>query len=386
MKAVGLITEYNPFHNGHIYHLQKARQVTGADVVVVVMSGNFTQRGEPTILDKWQRTRAALQNGADLVIELPTFMAVQPAHRFAAGAVQLLEALGASALVFGAEHPQWDFDQLVAAEAQFVNAGFERYNATFATQFNQELQQATGHMLTEPNDILAFAYHKAIFDQGVAIQPIAIARQGSQYHDQSITGRIASASAIRQAVKTGEPINEVVPDQTRADLGQLQRVPDWSTLYPLLCNYLIQAPISELQAIYQMTEGLEHRMKRTAQESLTFDQFIKRLKTKRYTYSHLLRVCFYTVMQMQGTEVRSNLASPYLRILGFTAQGRQYLHEIKKHVSMPLVTKCGQAERDWLLNLDYRAGKLYQLFTPQEQDLKRAPVMVSDSKLLSNRH
>lgn len=377
MKAVGLITEYNPFHNGHIYHLRKAREITGADVVVVVMSGNFTQRGEPTILDKWQRTRAALQNGVDLIIELPTFMAVQPAHRFAAGAVQLLAALRVSSIVFGAEHPDWDFDQFVQAEAHFLKDGFARYNATFATQFNQELKQATGHALTEPNDILAFAYHKAIINQGAAIEPVAIARQGSQYHDQSITGTIASASAIRQAILDGDPVDQVVPEQTAKDLAGIGSVPDWQALYSLLRNYLIQAPIGELQTIYQMTEGLEHRMKRAAQQSLSFTQFIHELKTKRYTYSHLLRVCFYAVMQLREDQVQAHLRQPYLRILGFTAGGRQYLHTIKKQTNLPLITKCGQAERDHILNLDYRAGKLYQLFTSQEQDLKRAPVMLS---------
>ncbi|MBA2913324.1 nucleotidyltransferase [Limosilactobacillus frumenti] len=379
MKAVGLITEYNPFHNGHIYHLRKAREITGANVVVVVMSGNFTQRGEPTILNKWQRTQAALENGADLVIELPTFMAVQPAHRFADGAIRLLAALQVPSIVFGAEHPDWDFDQFVQAEAHFMKDGFARYNATFATQFNQELKQATGHTLTEPNDILAFAYHKAIVKQRVGIKPVAIARQGSQYHDQSITGTIASASAIRQAVLGGRPVDQVVPKQTANDLSHLDSIPDWQILYPLLRNYLIQAPIGELQTIYQMTEGLEHRMKRAAQQSLTFNQFIRQLKTKRYTYSHLLRLCFYTVMQMREDQVQMYLQQPYLRILGFSNDGRQYLHTIKKRVSLPLITKCGQAERDHLLNLDYRAGKLYQLFTPYEQDLKRAPVMISGS-------
>ena len=380
MKAVGLITEYNPFHNGHIYHLRKARQVSGADAVIVVMSGNFTQRGDPTILDKWQRTRAALENGADLVIELPTFMAVQPAHRFADGAIQLLAALQVSSIVFGAEHPDWDFDRLVDAERQFMNNGFERYNATFATQFNQELQQATGHALTDPNDILAFAYHKAIRQRNVPIQPIAIARQGSQYHDQSISGTIASASAIRQAVIGGHSVSQVVPTQTAITLATLSTVPTWATLYPLLRNYLIQSPIEELQSIYQMTEGLEHRMKRAAQQSLEFDQFIKRVKTKRYTYSHLLRVCFYTIMQMKNDQVTRHLARPYLRILGFTDCGREYLHNIKKQVALPLITKCGQAERDQLLNLDYRAGKLYQTFTASEQDLKRPPIMIRASK------
>ena len=130
MKAVGLVVEYNPFHNGHRYHLAQAKRLTGADVVVAVMSGNFTQRGEPTILDKWSRTLAALQNGVDLVVELPVADAVQPAHRFAMGALSLLNDLQVADVVFGAEHPDWDFAAMVKAEQDFNQAAFHQFNNT----------------------------------------------------------------------------------------------------------------------------------------------------------------------------------------------------------------------------------------------------------------
>lgn len=374
MHAVGLVTEYNPFHNGHVYHLQQAKRLTGADVVVVTMSGNFTQRGEPTILDKWQRTNEALANGADLVVELPVFMAVQPAHRFAQGAVELLADLGVQELVFGAEHPDWNFDQLVAAGEKFSQDGFSAYNATYATQFNQALSKSTGKSLTAPNDILAFAYYKAIHDQNRQIKPVAIERLGSQYHDETIHGSIASASAIRKALMEQHSIGDTVPQRTAADLQQLKNVPDWSQIYPLLRNILIQTPPNQLAKLYQMAEGLEYRMKRAAEQALTFDDFIHLVKTKRYTYAHLLRQSFYTVMLLTEEEVQEHVNSPYIHILGFTKQGQRYLHSIKKQVQLPLITKVGQSERDELLNLDYRAGKLYQLFTPIEQDLKHAPI------------
>ena len=137
LKAVGLVVEYNPFHNGHLYHLQKAKEVIGADVVVAVMSGNFTQRGEPTILDKWQRARAALNNGVDLVIELPLVSAVEPADRFAAGALQLLADMQVESVVFGAEHPHWDFHHMVDLEKSFQADQFKQFDQTYATQFNQ---------------------------------------------------------------------------------------------------------------------------------------------------------------------------------------------------------------------------------------------------------
>ena len=376
MHAVGLVTEYNPFHNGHIYHIEQAKKITNADVVVAVMSGNFTQRGEPTILDKWQRTRAALANGVDLVVELPVFMAVQPSHRFAAGALQLLNDLQVTDVVFGAEHPSWDFSKLVTAAMHFNEKSFEQFNATYATQFNQQLNELTGHQLTDPNDILAFAYYKAIIDNQYPIALHPINRLGSQYHDQTVTGTIASASAIRRAVELHEAIDRVTPAETATALAKLKKLPKWEQLYPLLRNFLIQTPVEELHQIYQMAEGLEYRYREAAECELTFQGFIHRVKTKRYIYSRLLRVCLYAVMEITNSQIAQAGAHPYLHVLGFTERGQGYLHQVKKKVEYPLLTKIGQDEHDGLVNLDYRAGKLYQMFTDVEQDVKHAPIIV----------
>ena len=380
MHAVGLVTEYNPFHNGHRYHLSQARELTHAEVVVAVMSGNFTQRGEPTLLDKWQRAQAALTNGVDLVVELPIFMAVQPAHRFAAGALELLAALGVDDVVFGAEHPKWDFKQLVAAEQNFTASGFSQYNATFATQFNEQLKDQTGLSLTDPNDILSFGYYKAQINERLPLRLPPTQRRGSQYHDERIEGKIASASAIRQAVLEHGDFKQAVPVQTAQQLQKLQQVPSWDAMYPMLRNQLIQAPVEQLAQIYQMAEGLEYRMKDAAQRNLSFAGFMKAVKTKRYTYAHLLRVYLYTILQLTESQVSDHLKRPYLHVLGFNERGRDYLHSIKKQVELPLLTKIDQNLRDDLLNLDYRAGKLYQTFTPVEQDLKHVPVIVKGVK------
>lgn len=376
MRAVGLVTEYNPFHNGHIYHLTRAKEITAADVVVAVMSGNFTQRGEPAILDKWQRAKAALENGVDLVVELPVYMAVQPAHRFAAGAINLLNALQVSDVVFGTEHSEWDFSKLVEAERRFKETGFEKFNATYATQFNQQLQELTGHTLTDPNDILAFAYYKAVIENNYPIALHPIERQGSQYHDQTISGTIASASAIRKAIENHEQINQVAPAASVERLMELEQLPSWEQLYPLLRNMLIQTPVKHLQDIYQMAEGLEYRYQRAAERELTFAGFIRSVKTKRYTYSRLLRVCLYAVMAITNEQMLAAVNHPYLHVLGFTERGQEYLHQIKKSVPYPLLTKINQDDHEGLVNLDYRAGKLYQTFSPTEQDVKHAPIIV----------
>ncbi len=184
MKAVGLVAEYNPLHNGHLYHLKMAKQITKADVTVAVMSGNFTQRAEPTILDKWQRTKEALSVGVDLVVELPMQYAVQPAHLFASGALSLLDSLQIDDFVFGAEHPDWDFNSLVQAENKFESTDFSKYNATYATAFNNQLIEHTGISLTEPNDILAFGYTKAKLKSKLSVNLHPVKRVGSAYHDE----------------------------------------------------------------------------------------------------------------------------------------------------------------------------------------------------------
>ena len=377
MKAVGMVVEYNPFHNGHRYHLQQAKKISGADVTVAVMSGNFTQRGEPTIVDKWSRARTAVMNGVDLVIELPVFYAVQPANRFAGGALSLLNALGVDSIVFGSEHPEWNFARLVKAEEAFNQESFNKYNATYATQFNEQLKEQTGVTLIDPNDILAFAYTKAKINQGYHFELLPIKRQGSNYHDQQIKGKIASASAIRQAINEKGDYRQAVPQVMGDILAAIKSVPSWTDLYPLLRNQLIQAPVSTLQSTYLMAEGLEYRMKEAAQRSLDFNSFMNFTKTKRYTYAHLLRVCLYTILQITQEEVAEHSKHPYLHVLAFNKQGREYLHQVKKQLDLPLITKVDQEMRDQLLNLDYRAGKLYQLFTPIEQDLKHPPIIIN---------
>lgn len=382
MRAVGLITEYNPFHNGHLYHLHTAKRITGADVVVVTMSGNFTQRGEPTVTDKWTRTQMALANGADLVVELPLVYAAQPADRFAKGALILLHDLGVSDLVFGAEHPDWDFGSLVDAEQRFQQAAFQKYDQTYATQFNQQLQAATGHSLRDPNDILAFTYYKEVMANHWPIKLHAIQRRGSDYHDLEISGHIASASAIRQALTDGnmDLVRQAMPQNCWRYLDDLDNVPTMAHLFMILRNHLIQAPNSELAQIYSMAEGLENRLKQAASQSLDFASLMKKAKTKRYTYAHLLRLFLYVCLEASQSQVEWTMQHPYIRLLGFNQTGRDYLHQVKKSLTLPLITKVDQSLHHGLLDLDYRAGKLYQNFTNREQDLKRAPIMDLSSK------
>lgn len=376
MQAVGLIVEYNPFHNGHLYHLRHAKKITGADTVVAVMSGNFTQRGEPAILDKWSRARAALANGADLIVELPMVFAVQPANRFADGALTILHALQVQKVVFGAEHADWPYNQLVDAEDRFSKAAFQQFDQTYATQFNQQLKATTGIELREPNDILAYSYFKTIKHTGCPMELKALQRVGSDYHDEHLQGTLSSAKAIRHAVENGQlsTVSSAVPSITMKFLSRLKKVPSWDDLYPILRNHLIQASSQELGQTYMMAEGLENRLKSIASQKLDFESFMRAAKTKRYTYSHLERLFCYLCLEAGQEEVEQAMKHPYIRILAFNDRGRAYLHQIKKQADLPIVTKVGQDLHHGLLGLDYRAGKLYQNFTPVDQDVTHPPI------------
>lgn len=379
MRAVGLVVEYNPFHNGHRYHLQRAKELTGADVVVAVMSGDFTQRGEPTVVDKWHRAKIALENGVDLVVELPMVNVVEPGDRFASGALQLLDDLQVDDVVFGAEHPEWNFARMVELEQNFQTASFKQFDQTYATQFNQQLKSQVGVSLVEPNDILAFSYTKAKINHHLRPRLVAIKRRGNDYHDETIQGHLASASAIRHAIKEQRwvDIQSVVPQTTYEDLRTVQQVPSWDRLYPLLRNVLIQTPRKELATTYQMSEGLENRLKRVAGQALSFEDFILGAKTKRYTYAHLTRLFLYLTLHATNKQVQGYLNRPYHHILGFTVKGQQYLHQIKKQLQYPMVVKVDQSLNRGLVGMDFRAGKLYQNFTSAEQDITRAPIRIT---------
>lgn len=383
LQATGIIVEYNPFHNGHAYHVQQARQLTQADAVVAVMSGNFVQRGAPAILDKWQRTTQALANGVDLVVELPPTQAVQPADRFATAGIQTLAALGCQNVVFGTENPEIDYQQIGQQLAQLPvqHQDFKDYQQTYATQLNQFYQQQLGLSLDQPNQLLGLSYAQANAQLAHPMTLVPLKRQGAQYHDAQLTANaIGSATAIRHALTQIPPdwaaIRRVVPDTTLQALQQGPLV-SWQALFPYLKYSILQSELRDLQAIYQMSEGLEYRMKQQIQAATTFTDFLKALKTKRYTYSRLQRLCLYTALNLKTATLQAQ--QPYLHILGFTATGQQYLHQVKRQVSWPLITKINRklGQEAGLMGPDVRMDLLYQNLTGKNQVYGRYPIRLS---------
>lgn len=376
-NILGIVAEYNPFHNGHIYQLQRAKQQAQADVTVVVMSGNWVQRGEPALLDKWQRTKLALSGGADLVIELPFQFAVQPAHLFAQGAVQLLSELGCTSLAFGAEHPDLDFDTLVANQPTNASSHFKQFDETYPTLFNDYLQEQTGMDLRASNDILAFSYVAANHQLEHPMKMLPIQRRGSSHQDTQVGTEttIASGAAIRKAVQDNNwsLVDQLVPQATAATLRETTRL-TWADYWPFLRYQLLSTAIRDLHECYQMSEGIEYRLKQAALTSTSFTEFLRSAKTKRFTYARLQRLCAYVLLQINRVELPTSVR--YARVLGFDHRGQQHLNQVKKAAKLPLISRVTD---DWIsgpYRLDYQAGLMRQMLSGTDQDQLQHPVII----------
>ncbi|GGD04096.1 nucleotidyltransferase [Enterococcus wangshanyuanii] len=386
MKSCGIIVEYNPFHNGHQYHAKMARELSQADVVIAVMSGNFLQRGEPAIIDKWTRTKEALSHGVDLVIELPFAYAVQSADYFARGGIKLLQALECDSLCFGTDdRSEMDYQKF----GEFVKNHQAEIDQQYQTIKNNGMsypQQMTevfrniypenGLNFSTPNHILGLSYAKenAHYDKPMVLYPLK--REQAGYHDLKIHSQFASATAIRQAVFANEllGIRQVLPEQVSKDLEQASIV-SWHDYWPLLKYKLISSSIEELQEIYQMKEGIEYRLKEAAKDTDSFSEFIEKAKTKRYTWTRLQRLATYILINANQQEIEASWHHSHLHVLGFTERGQQYLKEKKKAVSLPLITKVSKNLND-RLSVDIRSDQIYRLgkTTILEQNFGRSPI------------
>lgn len=381
MRITGIIAEYNPLHNGHVYQLQQARQQSKADLVIVCMSGNYVQRGQAALLDKWTRAELALQNGADMVVELPFVSAVQPADRFATGAVQLLAALGCQTIAFGSEQPAFDYQQ---AGQQIIDlpeqsAAFVDYQKTYATQLNEFYQEQLSLQIDQPNHLLGISYAVANARLAQPLNLLAIKREQAQHGDQTISkAPYASASAIRKIVTQDTDLatlQHVVPAETLAALADSTILTE-DQLWPLLKYRIESLSLAQLRQVYQMSEGLEYRFKKVIHKANSYNDLLQALKTKRYTYARLQRVCLYVLLNIQPADIQQGLARPYIRLLGFNDIGQQHLHRLKKTTDLPIISKVSakMGAETGLLGLEVRVDRLREQFGWQSQNFARQPI------------
>ena len=312
MKACGIITEYNPLHNGHIHHIKEARRISGCDVLIAVMSGNFVQRGEPAICDKWTRAKEAIAQGCDLIIELPLPYAIQSAQQFAYGAVETLKLAQVEDLVFGSETNDLGVLQKIAA---LDSDGFRDLMKEGLSPV-KAYEMIFGRFYA--NDILGIHYLKAL--QGSTITPHTIKRIGN-YHDNTLTAaqkQIVSATALRTALVNKEDISAFSP-------MQITPHPSLEAYYPLIRYLLLSMPASSLNTYALMDEGIEAWLCKQAKEHAKWDTFLSACICKRYTASRIKRTLLHLLLQMQ----RGSYPIDHLRVLAFNAKGKAWLKQLK---------------------------------------------------------
>lgn len=393
MRVCGVICEYNPFHRGHAYHLAKAREKSGADYVVCVMSGAITQRGAFARHDKWARAQMALCGGADLVLELPARFAGASAPEFARGGVSLLGGLGVvTHLSFGCE-----------PDALPVLGSAARLLAQETPAFREALREGLGRglpypraralaaerisgiaglsaLLAQPNAALALEYLAALPPQ---ILPVPVAREGAGYHDKTLCA-LSSATAVRAALSEGrlqDALSALPSPQIVLKAEQRGAVHPDEALTQALLYRLRTMDAPSLAAIAGMGEGLHHRFLAAARTATTRDGLILAVKSKRYTYARLSRIAQNVLLDVTEAFVQAHPLPTYARVLGFRRQAAPLLHAVRRACALPLVTKTAGFS-DPLFALDVRAQDMWALgaVSPAERacgrDFTTSPVVL----------
>lgn len=371
MTITGIIAEFNPFHNGHKYLLDQAEGLK-----IVAMSGNFMQRGEPAIVDKWTRTQMALENGADLVVELPFLVSVQAADFFGQGAMDILDRLGIDSLVFGTEEVR-DYQKIADLYTE-KGAEMEKFveNLPDSLSYPQKTQAMWKEFAgldfsgNTPNHVLALAYAKAVAGRNIKLHPIQ--RQGAGYHSVNKDVDFASATALRQHQKDQDFLERFMPSV--ALFEQASKV-IWEDYFPLLRYQILSNP--DLTTIYQVNQEMAVRIKeaiKTAQSkeaiktAQSVEELVELVTTKRYTKARVRRLLSYILVQ-----ARENVLPEAIHVLGFTEKGRQHLKSLKGQVS--LVSRIGKEPWDAMTQ---KADQIYQLGNPSiaEQNFGRVPIRI----------
>ncbi len=421
MKVNGIIAEYNPFHNGHLYQIKESAQRTECDFTIVVMSGNFVQRGAPAIVEKRIRAEAALRHGADLVLELPVLYATASAEAFAAGAVALLDRLGVvTHLCFGSEcgHTDWlaQIAKLLSEESLFYRSALQKYLKQGFTypaarvralreSSDSTLSQNAESILASPNNILGIEYIRALYKRRSSILPVTVKRLGTNYHDaglpdcktQTSPVDICSALALRQALYQGKSLSQLSSHMPPNALVLLEK---YLQTRKLLCvedfsSVMYYKLIAERDTGYEkyldVSSDLSDRIRRCLRDYTGLEAFCEILKTKNMTYTRVSRCLFHILLGIEKKDLvlgKTLDYTPYARVLGFNRSAASMLKAIGQHSDIPLVTSLADAKKSLtpeegrLLQLDIFASELYQNLArlhshqPVQNEISTPPVIL----------
>lgn len=382
MKATGLVVEYNPFHNGHLHHLQQSSVKTNSDVIVAVMSGNFLQRGEPALVDKWTRAKMALSAGVDLIIELPYAFATAQASDFAKGAIYLLESLKCETFCFGSEEGSLDAFQhtyhlLLANKADYNTAisNFMKQGISYPKALNEAYKVVASDAsvplvdLSKPNNILGYHYMEAAYNLNAAIKPETIQRVVANYHDEAKHSEtIASATGIRKVLFDEKELSSVQHFLPRTSIEELnewkntaQAFGCWDRFYTLLRFTILRHNKERLAQFAEVTEGMENAIWNAALMCETFQTFMLQIKSKRFTWTRIQRMLTHIYTEFTWEQLQEIDLPTYIRPLAMNKKGQAYLQSIKKDLQLPIVSRVAANKDNKLLQLDIKAANLYYL-------------------------
>lgn len=392
-NVLGIVTEYNPFHNGHLHHLIESKRITNSDYSIAVMSGNFTQRGEVSIVDKWTKTQMAIENGIDLVIELPTLYAISSAENFASGAIKILDSLGIVDFIsFGSEcddisilnevtdvlaNEPPEYKTLLSHELS-RGVSFPKARERALMMYLNDVRRFA-NVLSAPNSILGIEYLKALKRQKSDIKPITIKREGSNYSDDTLpyNSRFASASAIRNICQSSLDITLLQKFMPEASYNILDDsikngnvVKSLSDFDKVIIYTLRRMSTDEIANLPDVSEGLEFAIKSAAHSCNTVDELLSIINTKRYTKTRLQRILLYAILGITKKDMQISMnTKPYIRVLGFNDKGRELISEISKHnrkleiVSSvkKFMDKCSNKNLKLMMDKDIWATNVYTL-------------------------
>lgn len=371
MHKIGIICEYNPFHNGHLYQIKKIKETYKDSLIIVCLSSCFMQRGEASILNKWDKTRLAIESGVDLVLELPFAFATQYQDIFAKGALTILNHLKIDTLVFGSECDDVELLKNLASvqlKDESYNYLVKRYldlGLNYPTSLSKALFDITGVKLDKPNDLLALAYVKEIIKNNYDIEPFSI-RRTSDYHNSNLDSDIVSASTIRKLLKDGVNVNNYLPYNIYDYLSEIDE-----DKYFALLKYQIINNVDCLDKFQTVDEGIENRIIKYINMVNSKEKLILKVKSKRYTYNKINRM-FTHILTNFTKEDAKDLEIEYLRVLGFNTRGKNYLNKIKKDIGIPIINKY-IPNMYKSLDIEFRVSLIYSLILKDKGDdfLKR---------------
>lgn len=367
--STGIICEYNPFHNGHLYHINKIKEMFPDDIIVLVMSSHFLQRGDSSLINKWDKTDIALSLGVDIVIELPFVFSSQGADIFAKGSIEILKNMNVDKLIFGSET---DDIKLLSniADIQIDNYEFDLKVKTYLdegisypTALSKAVCDLTSIKIDKPNDLLAISYIKEIKKQKANIEPLCIKRT-NDFHSLKLDNEVVSATSIRNALKENKDIKKYVPpivyEYMKKDLSFTEDYFD-------LLKYKIISDFNILNIYHTVDEGIENRIKKYIYTSNNMDELINNIKTKRYTYNKVKRMLTHILCSYTKEEALRTQNGEYIRILGFNTKGKEYLNKVKKTSLLPIITGYSNIKSE-VLDIEKRVSSIY--FLPFKQKNK----------------